>query len=242
MSTKDRDANRAGRAAEIRAEQERKERNRRLGLIALVVVVVVALATAGIWYQSGRDTTGATAATPMGASSYGLAIGKKTAPVHVVVYEDFQCPFCRQFEEGSRDFLHADAASGKVYVEYRPFAFLDNYSARSLNAFAAVLDVAGGKTALKYHDLLYDNQPGEQGPYPSNAALVTLAGKAGVSASKVQKPIDGLTYKQWVLNANDAASKAHVQSTPTVMVDGKALTASSIDGLVSSLESKIAAG
>jgi protein-disulfide isomerase len=222
----------------------RQERDRRLLLILGVVLVISAITAAAVIFQSGRDTTGRQTQGPRStAGSYSVALGEKTAPVRVVVYEDFQCPFCRQFEEQSRDFLRADAAKGKVYVEYRPFAFLDDYSGRSLNAFAAVLDANGPATALRFHNYLYDHQPTESGPWPSNAQLASMAARVGASSSKVRAGIESLAFKQWVINANDAASKAHVRQTPTVVVNGSPLTgASSIDQMVQTLETRIAKG
>src|SRR5207237_9490588 len=91
-------------------------------------------------------------------------LGPAAAPVKLTVYEDFQCPFCRQFEAQSRDFLRSDAAEGKVQVTYQPINFLtqDDYSARALSAWAAILDKGTAKQALAFHDKLFDDQPGEQ--------------------------------------------------------------------------------
>ena len=148
--------------------------------MGIVVFVIAIIASGAIIFQSGRDTTGDKSSKPKSAAgNYALAIGKKSAPVKVVIYEDYQCPFCRAFEMGSRDFLHADAAAGKVYVEYRPIAFLNDYSVRSLNAFAAVLDDAGPDAALKFHDLLFDNQPSEQGPFPPTRSCSTSRTRPG---------------------------------------------------------------
>jgi hypothetical protein len=105
----------------------------------------------------------------------------------VVVYEDFLCPFCRQLETSTRDFLHQDAAKGSVQVEYRPFQLLpDDYSRRALDAWATVLQKGTPAQALRFHDLLYDEQPYEQAAHkPGVAALRALARKAGVTDPKV---------------------------------------------------------
>src|SRR4051794_2823451 len=115
--------------------------NRRLVVPAIVVAI---LAVVGIGYaiQSQRDTTGeATGASmPMAAAdTYGLGLGNPQAPVKIEIFEDFLCPFCHAYEEAGRDRLHELAAAGQAYVVYRPIAFLNEYSARALNAFAVVL-------------------------------------------------------------------------------------------------------
>lgn len=218
-------------------------RQRNLLIVGIVVFVLAIVASAAIIYQSGRDTTGDKALHPKSAAgSYSLAVGEKSASVKVVVYEDFQCPFCREFEMGSRDFLQADAAAGKVYVEYRPIAFLNDYSVRTLNLFAAVLDHKGPAAALRLHDLLFDHQPSEQGPFPTDAELLSLAGKAGADSPAIKEAMARGTFKQWILNANDVASKAKVQGTPSVYVDGKLVDATSIDAMVTKLQDLVNKG
>ncbi|MDN4172632.1 thioredoxin domain-containing protein [Nocardioides sp. SOB77] len=228
MSTKNRQQSRAERAATAIREQEARERRRRglvvgavAGLLGLVVLV-------GVLVQGGRDTTGAAAAAPAGATGdYSLAIGDADAPHHVVVYEDFLCPFCGALEGETREDLERLAADGRVYVEYRPFDLLSrygDYSARATNAFAAVLDVAGPRVAKDFHDLLFEQQPGESGPFPTDADLVDLAVEAGATEAEVRGPIEDGAFAQWVQNATDAASRAGVSGTPTVLVDGEQFT------------------
>ena len=74
------------------------------------------------------------------ADKYGLGVGNPDAKVKVEIFEDFLCPFCEQYESASRDQLRQDAADGKAYLVYRPVPFINDYSARSLNAFAVVLN------------------------------------------------------------------------------------------------------
>ncbi|MDN4160410.1 DsbA family protein [Nocardioides abyssi] len=228
MSTTSRQRSRAERAAAALREQQRRERRRRGLTIGAVVAALVLVVGIGFLVQAGRDTTGASATPPAGATDdYSLAIGDPDAPSHVVVYEDFLCPFCAALEAETRDDLAQLAADGQVYVEYRPFDLLSrygDYSARATNAFAAVLDVAGPQVAKDFHDLLFDRQPGESGPFPSDDDLVDLAVEAGADESQVRAPIEDQAFDQWVRNATDAASRAGVNGTPTVLVDGEPFT------------------
>jgi protein-disulfide isomerase len=162
---------------------------------------------------------------PDGATaSYGLRIGKDDAAKKIVVYEDFLCPFCGQLEATVRDQLDTAVVAGDVSVEYRPLPFLekiDDYSPESANAFAVVLDAAGPDVAKKFHDLLFENQPSEEGPFPSSDDLVDLAVEAGATEGDVRPGIEDRTFEGWVDAAGEAASKAGISSTPSVFVDGK---------------------
>ncbi|MEV7428455.1 MULTISPECIES: thioredoxin domain-containing protein [unclassified Nocardioides] len=228
MSTKNRQQSRAERAAAAILEQERQERRRRALIVGGVVLLLLVVVAVGVLVQRGRDDTGEVAAPPAGATGqYSLAIGDADAPHQVVVYEDFLCPFCGALEGETRADLERLAADGQVYVEYRPFDLLSrygDYSARATNAFAAVLDAAGPQVAKEFHDLLFENQPGESGPFPSDDDLVDLAVEAGAEEAQVRGAIEDREFDQWVQNATDAASRAGVNGTPTVLVDGEVFT------------------
>ena len=152
------------------------------------------------------------------------------------------CPFCGQFEAASRDMLRQHIDAGNARVEYRVLSFLDRasngteYSTRAMNALGVVLDTSGVEVADRFHSLLFENQPAEGTDGLSDDQLVDLAVQAGAQESDVRGPIEDREFEQWVVNATNAANKAGVSSTPTVMVDGEKLEATTIDGLVAERE------
>lgn len=218
---------RAAAAAKIAAEAKRRERRNTLLKIAAVVaamaVIVVVGLIAGTHKSGGSDNKASQSAPAAGDSKYSLTVGDKSAPHKVIVYEDFLCPYCDQFELASSAQLAQLAAQGKVYLDYRPFHFLpEDYSLQALNAFAAVLKTSGPDVAKKFHDLLYQNQPSEEGPFPAMSKLVDLAVQAGADESKVKAAIeDTSSQKSWTDGADKIASdEAKIQGTPTVLLDG----------------------
>src|ERR1700689_3792679 len=66
----------------------------------------------------------------------GVLVGSESAPRRLVLFEDPQCPYCRQFEEISGDLLRREVAAGAVAVEYRMRCFLGVESVRADNALA----------------------------------------------------------------------------------------------------------
>ena len=245
MSKQQRDVNRRERAAAVQKEAAAKERNRRL-LITLAIVVMLSAVVAGfvIFSGGGDSTTAATVSVPAKASGQTLVVGgNDKAKYKVVVYEDFLCPFCREFETSSRDYLRADAKKGTVQVEYRPFHLLsDDYSTRALSAWAAVLQQGTAQQALKFHDRLYDSQPYEQDPNkPGASTLASWAKKSGVTNKSVLAAT-GQPDAAFVSAANAAATKAGVTGTPTVFVNGKEVTGSSVSEIVDNLERTLAGG
>jgi protein-disulfide isomerase len=243
MSKSGREEGRRERAATIQAGAARAERNRRIGMIAAVVAVLAVVVAAVFWYSSGSDTSGHAAATtaPVSAGDHALVVGDNAqARTKVVVYEDFLCPYCRQFELATRSFLHADAEKGLVQVEYRPFHLLpDDYSVRALDAFAAVL-AESPKKALEFHDLLYDKQPYENASSkPDAAQLAEWAGSVGADKAAVQKAVEA-SDPAWKDAADKAATRAGVGATPTIFVNGKQLSGATVTAMADNLERMIA--
>ena len=182
MSTKTRTARRQERAAAALRERQRRERRRRFLTGAGVVTVLLLVVTAGFLFTRAHDASDDVAAAPAGSGSYGVAIGEPTAPHSVVIYEDFLCPYCGQLETATRDDLARLAKEGAVHVEYRPYELLGNigdYSARSAAAFAVVLEESGPDAAKRFHDLLYEHQPSESGPFPSDEQSAGAGGGGG---------------------------------------------------------------
>ncbi len=212
---------------------------------ALVATGLVAALVLGFAMQSSRDTSGQESATPSGVvSSYAVPAGAADAPVSVTVYEDPMCPFCGAFEKAARAELADDVAAGRLRMEYHVMSFLDgasttDYSSRAANALAVVLDSAGPEVASRFHDLLFENQPVEGSAGLTDERLVALAVQAGADEAEVRGPIESGRFAQWVVNVNDAASREGVRSTPTVLVDGKPVSGSTIEDLVDKVQDAV---
>ncbi len=222
MSNKSRQI-RAERAAALLAERERAEKRRQTLTVVGVVLGLVLVVAGGFLINRMRDTTGNVVAIDTGGA-YEVTVGTADAPRDVVIYEDFLCPFCGELEAQTREELAGLAESGQVRVTYRPFVLLDqlgDYSQRSTAAFGVVLDQAGPDVAKAFHDLLFENQPAEEGPFPDDDRLVDLAVEAGADESEVRGPIEDLAGADFAQGATDQAIEAGVQGTPTILVDGE---------------------
>jgi protein-disulfide isomerase len=200
-------------------------------LIAGIVVVVLFAAAVGFGlYYSNQSKIAADAAVPAGAvaaggDQNGILVGNASAAKTMDIYLDFQCPVCKAYETQMGPTIDAAVAQGKVKVIYHPLAFLDRfsstqYSTRSSEAAACVSETPGAFPA--YVKLLYGNQPPENGNGLPDSQLVSLATQAGAPAT-VADCINNHTYSGWTARITDAASKANVTGTPTVMVDGKVI-------------------
>ncbi len=246
MSKKNRSTDRASRAAAAMLEQQRQERRRRNLMIGGVVGALVVVVLAGFLISRQLDKSNDVhAAAASSSSAYGVTIGPDDAADKIVVYEDFLCPFCGELEKDTREKLSELAADGKVQVEYRPFDLLgggksSSYSVRSAGAFSIVLDKSGPAVAKKFHDLLYENQPSESGPFPKSSTLADLAVQAGASEADVRAAIEADQGEAWVTKVTKEADAAGVSSTPTVLLNGEVFQdGRTIDQLADNLLKKV---
>jgi protein-disulfide isomerase len=237
-----REARTAKAAAELEALRKKQARKSILTVVAVVAAIAVVVGGL-VWYGLSRSDDTKITAVEAGSSEHGLVIGPDDAPHKVVIYEDFLCPYCGDFEAASREDLAELAAEGKVQVDYRPFVLLDRvgpYSELATSAFAVVQEEAGDDVAKTFHDLLFENQPSESGPFPEAGDLVDLAVEAGAEESAVKDRIESLDGKAWADAATQAAADDGVQGTPTILLDGEQFQdGNSIDDIAANLVEQI---
>ncbi len=144
-------------------------------------------------------------------------------PVKVVLYIDFICPVCKDFEARYNETMTKLRNDGKITVEYRPLGFLDsrsstNYSSRAANAAACVVNESPEKYK-EFVDALFAKQPAEGGAGISDADLKKMATETG--AKSIDKCVDEKTYRPYVKYTTQQAASIGVTGTPTVFVEGK---------------------
>ena len=144
-------------------------------------------------------------------------------PVKVVLYIDFICPVCKNFEPQYNETLTNLRNEGKITVEYRPLGFLDtrsttNYSSRAANAAACVVNESPEKYA-DFVNMLFEKQPAEGSAGISDADLKKMA--TDVGAKSIDTCVDEKTYRPWVKYTTQQAASIGVTGTPTVLVEGK---------------------
>jgi len=235
----------AGKRAAEAAARARAQRRRRTvvgGVVAAVLLIVAVVVVFAV--QTSRTATAADAAAPANTVDSGqvIVVGSADAPVTIDLYEDFQCPVCKSFEDSAGSTLASLVADGTVQLHYHGMAFLDTsandqYSTRALNAAAVVLNTAGPDAFQSFHDLLYADQPDEGGSGLTDDQLIAYAEQAGASGETVEQDIRGLTYGDWVKEITDQASTDGVTGTPTVFVDGRQLEDLSASGVTAAVQS-----
>ncbi|GII54226.1 membrane protein [Planotetraspora thailandica] len=205
-----------------RIRQAQKERRRRRLVLGSIGAVVVAAAVAGVLVQAIRTkpTSYAGALAPVSVQEDGTVVMARpgvTKPV-LDVYEDFQCPICKEFEHINAAQIKQFAAEGKIKVVYHPIAFVNPQG--SLRAAAAAQCVPSGSW-MAYHDELFAKQPDER-------IALTIDDLKGFAANA--KITDPAVLSCMEAQGNAAQVRQRTQTalnsipgTPTLLLDGKQL-------------------
>jgi len=216
----------------LAAERERQatadKRKRQRSNIAIAVVVAVVAGFIVVYaFLASNDDGPQNAALPALVQEQGGGVVFGDGPVDVALWEDFQCPGCKGFEQANGAMLEERVDAGDITMVIHPLSFLDqnlgnSSSVAAANAFGCAAD-AGQQQALDFHLTVYANQPQET---PGQAAwstddLIGWGNDVGIEGDEWESCVTDLTYSDWVEQVANSQADAGVTSTPTVFLDGE---------------------
>ncbi len=204
-----------------RAERKRQQRLMAIigGSVVIAIVAVIALVLIN-QDDGGSDLPPVMAFAGPDASipRDGMTIGSPDAPVKLVEYGDYQCPFCAQFSDEVMDPMVAEyIATGQVQFTFVPFSFLGDESERAAEAAACAVDQ---NKFWEMHENIYYNHEGENEGAYSDARLREMAGHAGLDLALYDTCMNEGTHEESVTQFNRQASENGITSTPTFQING----------------------
>src|SRR5437762_9675795 len=154
----------------------------------------------------------------------------RPAPVEIVVFSDFQCPFCARFARPLRELQAAGADGVSVAVTFKNFPL--PMHARAPLAHQAALAAGEQGKFWEMHDLLFANQSAVK-----RDDLMRYAAKLGLDLSRFRKDLDSDGVKQ-IIGADKAeAQRLGVNGTPTLFINGSPYSGGrSIDQLTQTVQ------
>jgi Thioredoxin len=148
----------------------------------------------------------------------GVLVGSQGARTRLVVFEDPQCPYCREFEDASGDLLRREVAAGAVAVEYRIRSFLGDESVRAANALAAA---AGAGKFDELRRELFAEQPPEHSGGFSTEVLLDLGSRVGLTGADYVAAVRESRYERWVREIDEVFQEQDPRGTPFALLDGE---------------------
>ena len=140
--------------------------------------------------------------------------GAPNAPVTIVEFSDFQCPFCRQAVEPLEELLAA--RPGEVRLIFRSFP-LDFHRFSRLAHEAALAAGAQGKF-WQMHDLLFANQDKLE-----RDDLIRYAAQLSLDLPAFENALDSHIYEGAIASDRTLGAQLDVAGTPTMFINGKRL-------------------
>jgi protein-disulfide isomerase len=147
----------------------------------------------------------------------GVLVGDTNATKRMVLFEDPQCPYCRQFEEHNGPLIAAALNAGELAVEYRMRCFLGEESVRADNALALAAE-AGRFDELRRS--LFANQPPEGTGGFTIEDLLSFGAQVGLTGPDFVSGVQKTRFEQWVLRREELYQEQDPQGTPAAWLDG----------------------
>ncbi len=143
--------------------------------------------------------------------------GRADALVTVVVFSDFQCPFCGRVESTLRALSERYGDDLRVVWKNNPLPFHDN-ARPAAEAAMAVYEAAGSQAFWRFHDMLFENQQ-HLGPEDLEGYVRAL----GVDVAAWRAALDGHARSASIDNDMALAEQLGAQGTPTFFINGTQL-------------------
>jgi protein-disulfide isomerase len=155
-----------------------------LAIVAALVLIFLNLPKSSLSWLPGQPTATIAAPTSLPArpqAKFNTA-GDPNAPVKIIEYSDFQCPYCGRFaSETEPQIMDMYVATGKVYFEYRSAGeFIGGPGGESIRAAEAAYCAGDQNKFWDMHDMIFTNQNGENQGAFSDARLTAFANKLGL--------------------------------------------------------------
>ncbi|MDO8664780.1 MAG: DsbA family protein [Candidatus Liptonbacteria bacterium] len=151
-----------------------------------------------------------------------VILGDAKAPVTIIEYGDYQCPFCVRFSQTTEQSIKDSyVKDGKVKLVFRNFQFLGAESELAGQAAECSKDQ---NNFWAYHDTIYqaEGKDGKENNGNMNKAFfVELAKNVGLDVDKFTSCYDSGKYADTVKQSTQNAAALGVNSTPTTFVNGQ---------------------
>ena len=191
------------------------------------VVLVAVLAGGAVIFLGGTPGQREQAAGPDGGGSSPAsrlehpALGDADAPVTMIEYSDFQCPFCGKFARDTEPgLIEKYVEDGTLRIEWRDFPYLGQ---ESVNAALAARAAQEQGKFWEYHDLLYEDQGSRNSGAFSENRLIEFAREAGLDVERFEEDLTGGEYETAVGKDFQEGQQSGISGTPTFVINGETL-------------------
>ncbi|MBU1446298.1 DsbA family protein [Patescibacteria group bacterium] len=147
-------------------------------------------------------------------------LGSEDAPILIVEFSEYQCPFCAKmykeiYPNLKKDFID----TGKVKYVYRDFPLTIHTNA--INAAMAAECAGDQGKYFAMHDMLFENQTTWAKEENPKTNFDEYAKNIGLNAATFTECYESEKYTEEILKDKAEGISYGVQSTPTLFINGK---------------------
>lgn len=151
-----------------------------------------------------------------------IVIGNPDAPVTVAYWFDYQCPFCKKFDQESMTQIHKEyVETGKVKVVIKDFQFLGPDSEEA-GVFARAVWETYPQHFFTWYQEMFEAQDEEHGGFGDTDSIVamTKAKVPGIDTDRVLALIaqKESAYKATLAADRDEGSSLGINGTPATII------------------------
>lgn len=213
----------------IKAQRTKKKRQQRMktllwvgGFIVLLILLLASPSIINALKPAGEFVRITPEARPL---ENGKAVGNPNAKVMIEVYEDFQCPSCKEYVNSVEKQLTESTyiSDGQVYYVFRQYPFIDSNSVtkESHQAANASMCALEQERFWDYHDILFANQGTvENGGSFNDKRLQAFAESLGLDMTAFNACFGADKYSADIEADFQKGETAGVTGTPTVFLNG----------------------
>lgn len=157
-------------------------------------------------------------------------LGNPDAPVTIVEFSDYECPFCKRHYDQTHVQLKKNYIdSGKVKLVFRdlPLSFHDPMATTEAIAANCAKEQGGDQAYYKFHDTMFEKTT-SNGSGLTKDQLYTFAGEQGLNEANFKACVDSEKFKDEVAKDLADAGAAGATGTPSFVI-GKS-TGQEIEG------------
>ena len=169
--------------------------------------------------------------SPAASKVSGRTMGDPNAPVTLVVYSDFQCPYCKDFADGSeKRIIDELVKTGRINFTYKYFPVIDNNVIGESHWAAAAAECASDQNKFwEYHAKLFSEWRGENKKAFTKEMLKIYAKEINLDSAKFDACVDSDKYASLVAEHEKEATQLGLPGTPFFLLNGRRIYPQSLE-------------
>lgn len=148
-----------------------------------------------------------------------VIFGKADAPITIVEYSDFECPFCSRGYNTVKQVMAEYKDQVRIVFKHMPLDF--HPLAMPASQYFEAIAKQGHDKAEKFHDIVFQNQ--NELKSKKEAFLKEAAKKAGANLAKVEKDLKDASIMERINKDMEEARKFNITGTPGFIINGVSL-------------------